>query len=77
LLGDGAVDFLTEVELVRGASAGFDLAAYRAGRQTPVFFGSAIGNFGVEELLRAFVQHAPSPLARLRASGGSSRWRNR
>ena len=65
LLGDGAADFLTEVELVRGASAGFDLAAYRAGRQTPVFFGSAIGNFGVEELLRAFVRHAPSPLARI------------
>jgi peptide subunit release factor RF-3 len=37
---------------------------YRAARQTPVFFGSAISNFGVEELLRAFVEHAPGPLPR-------------
>ncbi len=44
-----------EVELVRGAATRFDPAAYLAGRQTPVFFGSAISNFGVEELLRAFV----------------------
>jgi peptide chain release factor 3 len=48
---------------VRGATAGFDLAAYRAGQQTPVFFGSAISNFGVEELLAAFVTHAPPPQA--------------
>ena len=52
-----------EVELVRGASHAFDLAEYRAGRQTPVFFGSAINNFGVTELLNAFVEVAPSPLA--------------
>jgi peptide chain release factor 3 len=49
---------------VRGATAVFDPEAYRAGRQTPVFFGSAIGNFGVEELLRSFVAHAPAPLPR-------------
>ena len=42
----------------------FDLAAYLAGRQTPVFFGSAINNFGVTELLSAFVRHAPGPLPR-------------
>ena len=64
LLGEGAAAYQAEVELVRGASAPFDQAAYRAGKQTPVFFGSAIGNFGVEELLRAFVEHAPGPLAR-------------
>jgi peptide chain release factor 3 len=64
LLGDGAEAYTAEVELVRGATAAFDQAAYRAGKQTPVFFGSAISNFGVEELLRAFVQHAPPPLAR-------------
>jgi len=64
LLGAGAVAYDAEVELVRGASAPFDQAAYRAGRQTPVFFGSAISNFGVEELLRAFVEHAPAPLPR-------------
>ena len=64
LLGEGAAAYAAEIELVRGATANFDLAAYRAGRQTPVFFGSAISNFGVEELLRAFVQHAPPPLPR-------------
>jgi peptide chain release factor 3 len=64
LLGERAQAFVTEVELVRGAMPAFDPAAYRAGRQTPVFFGSAISNFGVEELLRAFVAHAPEPLPR-------------
>ncbi len=64
LLGADAGRFTEEVELVREASAGFDLAAYRSARQTPVFFGSALGNFGVEELLRAFVQYAPAPLPR-------------
>ncbi|HET9049078.1 MAG TPA: peptide chain release factor 3 [Chiayiivirga sp.] len=50
-----------ELELVQGASHGFDLAAYRAGKQTPVFFGSGINNFGVQPLLDFFVEHAPSP----------------
>jgi peptide chain release factor 3 len=52
------------VELVRGALPPFDEAEYLAGRQTPVHFGSALANFGVEELLRSFVRHAPSPLPR-------------
>jgi peptide chain release factor 3 len=52
-----------EIELVQGASAAFDIEAYRAGRQTPVFFGSAIHNFGVQELLDAVVSYAPSPSA--------------
>jgi len=56
--------YADEVELVRGASPTFDLQAYRAGRQTPVFFGSAISNFGVEELLAAFVTQAPAPQPR-------------
>ncbi len=63
-LGDGAQAYRDEVELVRGASHAFDLDAYRAGRQTPVFFGSAINNFGVTELLNSFVEYAPAPLAR-------------
>jgi peptide chain release factor 3 len=63
-LGDGAQAYRDEVELVRGASHAFDLDEYRAGRQTPVFFGSAINNFGVTELLSAFVEHAPAPLPR-------------
>src|ERR1700691_1494265 len=64
LLGSEAAAFEREIELVRGASARYEREAYRAGRQTPVFFGSAISNFGVEELLRAFVSEAPAPLPR-------------
>jgi peptide chain release factor 3 len=63
-LGESWQAFAAEIELVRGASHSFDPAAYRAGRQTPVFFGSAINNFGVEELLAAFVAQAPGPLPR-------------
>ena len=63
-LGAEAAAVREEIELVRGASAPFDPQAYRAGRQTPVFFGSAINNFGIEELLAAFAQHAPGPLPR-------------
>ncbi|MGA2024462.1 MAG: peptide chain release factor 3 [Steroidobacteraceae bacterium] len=65
LLGMQAAAVAAEIELVRGATAAFDRDAYRAGRQTPVFFGSAISNFGVEELLRAFVSEAPAPLPRV------------
>jgi peptide chain release factor 3 len=50
-----------ELELVQGASHPFDADAYLAGAQTPVFFGSAVNNFGVQPLLDFFVQHAPSP----------------
>ena len=64
LLGEQEGAFLEEIELVRGASAAFELESYLAARQTPVFFGSAISNFGVEELLRAFVRYAPAPLPR-------------
>jgi peptide chain release factor 3 len=63
-LGSEAASFAAEVELVQGATDAFDLAAYRAGKQTPVFFGSAINNFGVEELLAAFAENAPGPLPR-------------
>jgi peptide chain release factor 3 len=63
-LGDRAQAFREEIDLVRGASHGFSREEYLAGRQTPVFFGSAINNFGVTELLAAFVEYAPSPLPR-------------
>jgi peptide chain release factor 3 len=53
-----------ELELVKGASHPFDLGEYRAGRQTPVFFGSAVNNFGVQLLLDFFVHHAPAPKPR-------------
>jgi len=54
----------SEVELVLGASNPFDLVAFLNGKQTPVFFGSAINNFGVREILDALLDWAPSPLAR-------------
>ncbi|MBN4075793.1 peptide chain release factor 3, partial [Gammaproteobacteria bacterium AH-315-E17] len=60
-LGIYAEDFKEEIELVRGASHEFNLEACIAGRQTPVFFGSAIANFGVEEMLNDFVEWAPVP----------------
>jgi peptide chain release factor 3 len=59
-----AMELRDEIELVKGASHGFDKAAYLAGELTPVFFGSAINNFGVDELLSHFVETAPAPLSR-------------
>jgi peptide chain release factor 3 len=64
LLGDEYEDFLEEVELVRGASHEFDLEQFLAGKLSPVFFGTALGNFGVREMLDDFVQWAPAPLGR-------------
>lgn len=64
LLGAQAAEFDEEIELVRGATREFDLEVYLAGKLTPVFFGSAIANFGVEELLRAFTTFAPGPRPR-------------
>ncbi len=63
-LGAMAAELRDEIELVRGASHEFDPAAYLRGEQTPVFFGSAINNFGVTPLLDAFIEHAPAPQAR-------------
>ena len=53
-----------DIELVRGASHTFDQAAYLGGKQTPVFFGSAVNNFGVQSLLDAVVELSPAPLPR-------------
>jgi peptide chain release factor 3 len=50
-----------EVELVRDAAPAFDEAEFLAGRQTPMFFGSAVNNFGVQEVLDALVDLAPPP----------------
>ncbi len=54
----------SDVELIQGASAPFDLELFLAGMQSPVFFGSGINNFGVQEILQALVQWAPAPLPR-------------
>ena len=63
-IGSQAQELRDEVELVKGASNEFDLGAYHQGELAPVFFGSAINNFGVQELLDDFVQYAPSPRSR-------------
>lgn len=64
VLGDMAADLREELELVQGASNEFDHKAYLAGELTPVFFGSAINNFGIAELLDDFVEYAPAPQPR-------------
>ena len=52
---------LESMELATGASPSFDRQAFLAGRQTPVFFGSGVNNFGVMEVLDALIDLAPSP----------------
>jgi len=64
VLGDDADSFREEVELVKGACPELNIEDYLAAKQTPVFFGSAISNFGVRELLDAFVEYAPAPGSR-------------
>jgi peptide chain release factor 3 len=50
-----------EIELLTDAAPPFSMADFRAGRQTPMFFGSAVNNFGVREVLDALVDLAPPP----------------
>lgn len=64
LLGVYHEDFVDEVELVKGASHEFNLEEYLSGKLTPVFFGTALANFGVREMLEGFVEWAPPPLER-------------
>ena len=56
--------FREEVELIREASEPFDLDLFLSGMQTPVFFGSGINNFGVQEVLTALIDWAPQPQPR-------------
>jgi len=58
-----------DIELVRAATPAFSREAFLAGKQTPVFFGSAINNFGVREVLDALVDIAPPPQARVALQG--------
>jgi len=61
MLGQDVHALREEMELVKGASHRFDAGEYLAGRQTPVFFGSALGDLGVAEMLEMFVKYAPPP----------------
>lgn len=68
ILGSQAEELRNAVELLEGAAQPFDLHEYLAGRQTPVFFGSAINTFGVQQLLDTFVEYAPPPRERATTS---------
>ncbi|MDF1759855.1 MAG: peptide chain release factor 3 [Coxiellaceae bacterium] len=63
-IGDAAQELRDTMELVKGASHEFDQELFLAGELTPVYFGSAINNFGVRELLTGFVHNAPDPQPR-------------
>ncbi|MFT5133019.1 MAG: peptide chain release factor 3, partial [Gammaproteobacteria bacterium] len=64
-LGSYKDELLEEIELVRGACSIFSLDEYLAGEQTPVFFGSALHNFGVDFFLDYLTEHSPPPMARV------------
>ncbi|MCE7504815.1 peptide chain release factor 3 [Polynucleobacter sp. IMCC30063] len=63
-LGSDLDEALAAVDLIRNAMPAFDRAAFLAGKQSPVFFGSAINNFGVREILNTLVELAPAPGSR-------------
>jgi len=66
LIGDKHASELREnLELVHGVYPEFNKEAYLSGEQQPVFFGSALNNFGVRELLDCFIEIAPSPRAKM------------
>ncbi|MBQ3891494.1 MAG: peptide chain release factor 3 [Lachnospiraceae bacterium] len=65
-IGNDAYDkLMEEIELLDGASAEFDIEKVRSGKLTPVFFGSALTNFGVEIFLQNFLKMATTPLPRV------------
>lgn len=65
IIGENAASELREeVELIEGVYDDFDKETYLSGKVAPVFFGSAVNNFGVKELLDAFVEISPSPIGR-------------
>ncbi|MBL1231556.1 MAG: peptide chain release factor 3 [Flavobacteriales bacterium] len=64
IIEDDAPKLREDVELIEGVYDAFDVEKYRAGQLAPVFFGSALNNFGVQELLDTFLAIAPSPKSR-------------
>ena len=64
MIGEDAATLRTETELVQGVYDPFDRQKYLDGDICPVFFGSALNNFGVKELLDCFIQIAPTPIGR-------------
>lgn len=64
ILGSQLTELRHDIELIEGVAHPFDKDQFRAGKQTPVFFGSAINTFGVQQLLDTFIEHAPPPQSR-------------
>jgi peptide chain release factor 3 len=65
LIGENyARQLRADVELIEGVYPPFETEAYRQGKVAPVFFGSAVNNFGVKELLDTFIRIAPAPIPR-------------
>lgn len=64
VLGAYASELRDEIELVKGASHEFDHDAFLKGELTPVFFGTALGNFGVDHMLDGLIEWAPAPQPR-------------
>lgn len=63
LPADQAQKLREDVDMIRGCCSEFSIESYREGFMTPVFFGSAVNNFGVRELLKGIGRYAPSPRA--------------
>ena len=70
LIGDALyLNFRESLDVIREVGTTFDLAEYRAGRQTPMFFGSALTNFGIEPFLDALAEFAPPPQPHMSDTG--------
>jgi len=64
MIEEYAKELRDELELVLGASYSFDSDAFLSGKLTPVFFGTALGNFGIDHMLESLTEWSPAPLAR-------------
>lgn len=64
VLGEQTENLNEEIELIQGVYEDFNVTDFLAGNITPVFFGTALHNFGIEEFLDCLIQHAPSPQLR-------------
>jgi len=63
-IGSWADELREQIELVKGASNAFDLEMFLEGELTPVYFGTALGNFGVDHMLDGLIEWAPNPQGR-------------
>jgi len=64
IIGEDADKLRADIDLIEGVYDPFDIQTYLEGKVAPVFFGSAINNFGVKELLDTFIRIAPQPIGR-------------